>query len=413
MRDDEVRRAIEGDDLIMRFGQRLYEEQGHHPHRLPYVAQKMRELGRLLNVLMSSDLNIFSLEDAMKSSSWDSLLKGVKIVSEFDNSTQTYGIPSLALKIGYSLKKCAEDLYFIALRNEDEDRKRISQTFVEMYNCDWKTSISSKALASLTASKYNKTQLLPLVEDVVKMNAYLQKKAEEIRKSWSNERCGEFTKLCLAQIILFNRKRSGEAERMTVESFHAAKSGGQIDSVVKSCLSEFEKHLCHTHLRVEILGKRGRKVPVLLTREMQRNVEILLRERQFTSKFLFARVGSHTNSSYRGSDCIREFAQKSGAKSPATITSTKLRKQLATLAQVLNLKENSQDILATFQGHDIRVHREFYRLPDDALEVAKVSKLLHCLNNGTISKYKGLDFDDIQFDKGKQKFSFFCQKFHH
>lgn len=74
---------------------------------------------------------------------------------------------------------------------------------------------------------------------------------------------------------------------MTVESFHAAKSGGQIDSVVKSCLSEFEKHLCHTHLRVEILGKRGRKVPVLLTREMQRNVEILLRERQFTSKFLF------------------------------------------------------------------------------------------------------------------------------
>lgn len=39
MRDNDVRRTIEGDDLIMRFGQRLYEEQGHHPHRLPYVAQ--------------------------------------------------------------------------------------------------------------------------------------------------------------------------------------------------------------------------------------------------------------------------------------------------------------------------------------------------------------------------------------
>lgn len=117
MRDDEVCRAIEGDDLIMRFGQRLYEEQGHHPHRLPYVAQKMRDLGGLLNVLMSSD--IYSHEDAMRASRWDSLFKGVKIVSEFDNSTQTYGIPSLALKHGYSLQKCAEDLYFIDLRNED------------------------------------------------------------------------------------------------------------------------------------------------------------------------------------------------------------------------------------------------------------------------------------------------------
>lgn len=44
MRDDEVRRAIEGDDLIMRSGQRLYEEQGHHPHRL----QKTRELNVLI-----------------------------------------------------------------------------------------------------------------------------------------------------------------------------------------------------------------------------------------------------------------------------------------------------------------------------------------------------------------------------
>lgn len=65
MRVDEVCRAIEGDDLIMRFGQRLYEEQGHHPHRLPYVAQKMRDLGGLLNVLMSSD--IYSHEDAIES----------------------------------------------------------------------------------------------------------------------------------------------------------------------------------------------------------------------------------------------------------------------------------------------------------------------------------------------------------
>lgn len=73
--------------------------------------------------------------------------------------------------------------------------------------------------------------------------------------------------------------------------------------------------------------------------------------------------------------------------------------------QLLSLKENSQDILATFQGHDIRVHREFYRLPESALQLAKVSKILHMVNKGTIAKYnmyKGQDFDDIEFtEQGK------------
>ena len=64
------------------------------------------------------------------------------------------------------------------------------------------------------------------------------------------------------------------------------------------------------------------------------------------------------------------------------LRSTKLRKQIATLSQVLNLKENGLDILANFLGHDIRIHQEFNRLPERTLEIAKVSKLLFSLENG-------------------------------
>lgn len=111
------------------------------------------------------------------------------------------------------------------------------------------------------------------------MYSYLNKKAEEIKKNWTEESYAEFAKICLAQVILFNRKRSGEAERMTVKGFHDSKRGGHVDPVVKDTLSEFEKHLCKTHLRVEILGKKGRKVPVLLTKAMQTNIELLLKKR--------------------------------------------------------------------------------------------------------------------------------------
>ena len=104
---------------------------------------------------------------------------------------------------------------------------------------------------------------------------------------------------------------------------------------------------------------------------------------------------------YRGSDCLRKFAKEAKVQNPHALTSTKLKKQLATLAQILNFSETSQDVLATFQGHDIRVHREFYRLPEDTLQLAKVSKILHSINNGTIGKYKGNDFDEIHFVDSK------------
>ncbi|KAJ8316741.1 hypothetical protein KUTeg_005687 [Tegillarca granosa] len=58
------------------------------------------------------------------------------------------------------------------------------------------------------------------------------------------------------------------------------------------------------------------------------------------------------------SDALREFALKCEAKQPGCITSTKLRKQLATLAQTFILKDNSQEILATFEDYLI----VFYKL---------------------------------------------------
>ncbi|XP_064647457.1 uncharacterized protein LOC135500139 [Lineus longissimus] len=53
------------------------------------------------------------------------------------------------------------------------------------------------------------------------------------------------------------------------------------------------------------------------------------------------------------------------------------------------------DIVAKFLGHDIRIHREFYRLPDETLQVAKVSKLLLAMENGTFLKCKGKNLEDI------------------
>ena len=108
---------------------------------------------------------------------------------------------------------------------------------------------------------------------------------------------------------------------------------------------------------------------------------------------LFARPGCQT--AYRGCDALKIFSKKSAAEHPEYVTSTKLRKHVATLSQVLCLKDNELDVLAGFMGHDIKVHREYYRLPENTLQTAKVAKLLMLLEKGQIGQVAGRTLDEV------------------
>ncbi|XP_030592223.1 uncharacterized protein LOC115784953 [Archocentrus centrarchus] len=68
------------------------------------------------------------------------------------------------------------------------------------------------------------------------------------------------------------------------------------------------------------------------------------------------------------------------------------------MSQVLNLEENESDQLADFLGHDIRIHREFYRLPQGTLQLARMSKVLLAMERGTVSQFKGMTLHDIEID---------------
>jgi hypothetical protein len=66
-----------------------------------------------------------------------------------------------------------------------------------------------------------------------------------------------------------------------------------------------------------------------------------------------------------------------------------------TMTQLLNLKDNELDVLAAFMGHDIRTHRQYYRLPQETIQVANVSQVLIALERGTISSIKGKSLDEV------------------
>lgn len=72
------------------------------------------------------------------------------------------------------------------------------------------------------------------------------------------------------------------------------------------------------------------------------------------------------------------------------ITGTKLRKYIATITQVASLTQDDPDWVARHLGHDIRIHREYYRMHDSTLELAKVSKLLLARTKEILVPKKGI-----------------------
>lgn len=104
--------------------------------------------------------------------------------------------------------------------------------------------------------------------------------------------------------------------------------------------------------------------------------------------FIFARSSRLSLEHMRALDCLRKFATEceSPLSNTTNITSTKLRKYIATISQVLSLKETEVDWLARHFGHDIQVHRDFYRLHESTSEIAKVRKLLLTIDQGETKK---------------------------
>ena len=153
---------------------------------------------------------------------------------------------------------------------------------------------------------------------------------------------------------------------------------------------------------IEITGKRNRKVSILLTPETKSAVELLITKRPSTipsaNEFVFARATKGSLGHLRGWDCVSANVKEvqGSMKEPKAITSTKLRKYVATVSQTAALTE--VDWLARHLGHDIRVHREFYRLHESSTELAKVSKLLLAVDSGNINKMAGKSLTDMSIE---------------
>lgn len=202
-------------------------------------------------------------------------------------------------------------------------------------------------------------------------------------------------------LMIFNKRRVGELQRMTYLDF--LKNYDKIpSSEFQKALTNSEKILYQSLKRIVIRGKRGRGVPVLFDTKTVETIEYLISIRKnfelADNEYLFGIPG--TKNPITGYAVMRKHAQLAlhNKQRASLLTSTKLRKQLATITQIFNMEKTELEQLATFMGHTEKTHSQFYRLPDDIYQTAKVSKLLLLSKQGSIERFKGKSLEEIEID---------------
>ncbi|CAK6976189.1 uncharacterized protein LOC117812108 isoform X2, partial [Scomber scombrus] len=404
MNQDKIAIAVKKDRFILEYGYRLFKKNERVISQHQYVRQKLRELGRLM-LAAKKVAPVNTIKELIKPENYSHVVTAARCLAGFNDETGKYKCPSLARKVGHSLLALAMFKKSEGLKARDKGTVQDAEEFAQLYQESWKFDIASQALIQLNQSKWNSPQLLPFTQDVQSLHSQLSEKQQQhlhaLKEEASPSNWKDLSKVTLAQVILFNRRREGEVSKMPL-SVYMSRDLSETHEDINLALTELEQKLCKHFVRITIVGKRGRKVPVLLTPLMKECLDTLVERRAecgvlTENGFLFALP--HSVHHLRGSDCIRQLVHEcSGIKNPRALTSTKLRKHIATLSTVLNLKNTELDQLADFLGHNIDVHRKHYRLPEGTLQLAKISKVLLALEQGKLGKYKGKSLDEIHID---------------
>ena len=114
--------------------------------------------------------------------------------------------------------------------------------------------------------------------------------------------------------------------------------------------------------------------------------------------YVFAVNNGSSHANIRGNDALSKVTAVLELKQPKQIPSTALRKYVATVSQIVDMNESELGWLAKHLGHDIRIHKEFYRLQESTIEMALVGNLLVAVDEGKENKFKGRSIRDININ---------------
>lgn len=387
LRDDKVTRCIKYDELIIQYGNKLCDKYTlTHQHDM--IRAQLRLLGRFKLELLSVDDSLVQLKDMFKPQNFDKAIACLRNVAHYDSNIMWFRTPAVAQNLTTLIKKCCHKLRTECIKSQDNDRQKLVENFLLLWEEEVPTLINKKALEDQINQKRQKREILPTKHDIKLLYDYLKKECNICRKILQEKfNMGAWTLLTQLTLVLtqiFNRRRAGEIERLTIVDYKNKEIlDKNIDPELYMKLPNCDKEIAQNFQQIKIRGKLGRTVPILLNSFILENIETVLNFRKEagvrgSNEYVFSvPEGNNVCKKYfRACPLLRRFANECGAIMPSTLRGTALRKQIATYVSSLNVEEYRIERLANHMGHHKDIHKNIYRLPIPITEITDVSRLL-------------------------------------
>ena len=381
MKQDELTNLIQNDEGLLLLGKNLYEKGGDSSFN--EISCKLRRLARLVITFRNfTKTNASSLE-LVDSTNWDDVISSVKNL--VNHQKQKVGIPSLLLDLGRSLASLAGAKRALAIRSNNSSMKEEAQNFLELHKDEWQ--IYTKH-AMDTMKKDHKPEVLPLAADIEKLKNHVMKeiqllvsKDEITTNEWSRLLATTVTRL-----ITFNARRGSEPSKLTIEQWEKADSWKRKEDI-NNLTDPVEIALAKKLKVIYVSGKRKRRVPIIITPEVTEAVGKLLQFRKVVGVderniYLFPRHSRGSLNHVRGWEVVHDTTKRANLQQPNLMTSTKIRKHLATVLQLMALDSAELHWVTDHLGHSEQVHKEWYRQEPSTVELTKVARVLLAKDEG-------------------------------
>ncbi|KAK3918527.1 Putative cytochrome P450 138 [Frankliniella fusca] len=93
MNNGTIKSTIQGDETILLYGGKLYAKYRDRPHFLAHVAEKMREVARLLIAAKNIQPSIHNLDELLQPRNWDIIIKAAQQAAKFEPKNQYFRHP--------------------------------------------------------------------------------------------------------------------------------------------------------------------------------------------------------------------------------------------------------------------------------------------------------------------------------
>ena len=214
MREDRISEEVKADDLIRQIGEAcLKKNLSSKLMRGTYASTKMRLCARVLLEMKNANPSITNWTEALKPKHFYDIVDAAKTVSGTTEDDCQH--PSNALKTGYHIKELCDTKETKSLIDGNEHTAQEAILLQKLIEKNWAKEISSLACATANQARFNKSQNLPVPDDLAKLSGHLTSEAKKITSINNSEEYKRAVHVTQARLLLYNKRRPGEVQGLT------------------------------------------------------------------------------------------------------------------------------------------------------------------------------------------------------